>query len=122
MPLKIQVDESSFDSSVNSVTFSPDGSKIISRSGDRIISRSGDAIIRVWDASTGILLPHPPIAADDTPRPEQMRAGWLTNIDTGRYMGALPVGFGFHSGQVRGYTYVGWTSGYKLVLVHFPEQ
>ena len=37
-------------------------------------------------------------------------------------MGTLPVGAGFHCGQLRGSTYVGWTSGYKLVLVHFPEQ
>ena len=46
---------------------------------------------------------------------------WLTNIDTGRYMGALPVGVKFHSGKFCGSTYVGWTAGYKLVIVHFPE-
>ena len=51
-----------------------------------------------------------------------MMGWWLTNINTGRYMGVLPAGVSFHSGQVRGYTYVGWTAGYKLVLVHFPEQ
>jgi hypothetical protein len=41
-----------------------------------------------------------------------------SNVD----MGALPVGVNFHSGQVRESTYVGWTAGHKLVLVHFPEQ
>ena len=51
-----------------------------------------------------------------------MTGGWLTNINTGRYMGALPVGVSFRCGQVRGSTYVGWTAGYKLVLIHFPEQ
>ena len=91
-----------------SVAFSPDGSKII--------SQSLDEIIRVWDANTGILLPHPQMAD------EQMMGGWLTNLNTGRYMGALPVGVNFHSGQVRESTYVGWRADYKLVLVHFPEQ
>ena len=96
---------------ISSVAFSPDGSKIISGSHDKTI--------RVWDASTGIVLSHPQIAVDDTPRPEIM-AWWLTNIN-GRYMGALPVGVNFHSGQVCGSTYVGWTPEFKLVLVHFPE-
>ena len=80
-----------------SVAFSPDGSKII--------SRSDDGNIRVWDASTGIVLPCPEIVAVDTPRPamdEPMIGRWLTNINTGRYVGALPVGASFHSGQVRG--------------------
>ena len=104
------------DDCINSVAFSPDGSKII--------SRSQGEIIRVWDASTGIVLLHPQIAVHDALRPamdEQMAGRWLTNMSTGKYMGALPVGVNFHSGQVRGSTYVGWTAGYKLVLVHFPE-
>ena len=103
------------DDSINSVAFSPDGSKII--------SGSRDSTIRVWDAGTGTLLPSLQIASDDAPQPamnELMAEGWLTNIDTGRYMGALPVGVGFHCGQLRGYTYVGWTAGHKLVLIHFP--
>ncbi|KAF8714382.1 hypothetical protein AX14_009184 [Amanita brunnescens Koide BX004] len=102
---------------IHSVAFSPDGSKII--------SGSLDGIIRVWDASTGIVLPHRQIAADDSLRPakdEQTIESWLTNINTGCYMGALPVGARFHPGQVRGSTYVGWTAANKLVLVHFPEQ
>ena len=104
---------------VRSVAFSPDGFKIISGSEDKTI--------RVWDASIGIVLPRPQIAADDTPRPamDELMIGrrWMiTNINTGRYMGALPVGASFYSGQVRGSTYVGWTVEHKLVLVHFPEQ
>jgi hypothetical protein len=81
----------------------------------------------VWDASTGIVLPHPQIAAHaNTPRPamdEPMMAGWFTNTNTGRYMGALPVGANYYCGQVHGSTYVGWTLlGYEPVVVHFPEQ
>ena len=53
---------------------------------------------------------------------ELMTCGWLPNINTGRYMGALPVGVSFHSGQVRGSTYFGWTTRYKPVIIHFPEQ
>jgi hypothetical protein len=71
------------------------------------------------------VLPRPQIAIDDTPRPsmdEPMRAGWFTNVDTGRYMGALPVGVSIHCGQVCGSTFVGWTTGFQLVLIHFPEQ
>ncbi len=100
------------DGFIRSVAFSPDGSKII--------SRNFNETIRVWDASTGIVLPHPQIAADDTPNEPMIRG--ITNINTGKYMGALPVGALFHSGEVRGSTYVGWTTGYKLVLIHFPEQ
>ena len=47
--------------------------------------------------------------------------GWLIDINTGRYMGALPAGMNFHLGQVRGSTYIGWTAAYKLVLVHFSQ-
>ena len=102
---------------IRSVAFSPDGSKIISLS-------ESNSIIRVLDADTGLMLP-PQVAADDTPggpgADELMTSEWLPNIDTGRYMGALPVGANFHCGQVHGSIYVGWTAGYKLVLVHFPE-
>ena len=82
---------------------------------------------RVWDASNGIVLPCPQVPADDTPRlamDELMihRDSWLTNTNTGEYMGALPVGAGFHSGKTYGSTYVGWTMEYKLVLIHFSEQ
>ena len=52
---------------------------------------------------------------------EQMIGSWLININTGRYMGALPVGAGLHSAILRGSTYVTWTLEHKLVLVHFPE-
>ena len=100
-----------------SIAFSPDGSKII--------SQSQDGIIRVRDASTDIVLLHPQIAVDGTSKPameEQMMDGWLTNINTGRYLGALPVGVNFHSGQICGSTYVGWTAGHKLVLVHFHQK
>ena len=96
------------------VAFSPDGSKII--------SRSSDEIIQIRDASTGIVLPPPQISDGDTPRDEPMIGGWLTNIKTGRFMGMLPVGPSFHSGHLRGSTYVGWTAAYRLVLVHLPEQ
>jgi hypothetical protein len=71
------------------------------------------------------VLPRPRVAGDDTPMPvmdETMRGGWFTNLNTGRYMGALPVGAGISCGQVRGSTFVGWTAQYKLVLIHFPEQ
>ena len=98
------------------IAFSTDGSKIISGSDDKTI--------RVWDASTGAILPRPQISAD-APRPamdKQMIGWWLTDINTGRYMGALPVGANFHSGKTCGSTYVGWRGDYKLVLVHFPEQ
>ena len=104
------------DEAILSVAFSPNGSNII--------SRSTDEIIRMWDASTGVALPHPQIAADGTSRPvmdEQMIGTWLPNINTGKYMGALPVGVKFHCGQVCGSAYVGWTVENKLVLVHFPE-
>ena len=63
--------------------------------------------------------------ADDTPMPamdELMIGAWFANINTVRYMGALPVGANFHSGRTCGSTYVGWTGGYKIVLIHFPEQ
>ena len=99
---------------IDSVAFSPDGSKII--------SKSFDESIQVWDANTGVILPHTQIA---TPRPamdEPTIGTWLTNINTGRYMGALPVETRFRAGKVHGSTYVGWTEAYKLVLVHFPEQ
>ncbi|KAF8712430.1 hypothetical protein AX14_013105 [Amanita brunnescens Koide BX004] len=96
------------------VAFSPDGSKII--------SESVDGIIRVWDAGAGVMLPRPQVAADDTPRPAMMIRGWLTNINTGRYMGALPVDARFHSGRLRGSTYLGWTAEFKLVIIHLPEQ
>ena len=105
------------DDVIPSVAFSPDGSKIISLS-------EGNSVIRVLDARTGIVSSHPQVVADDSSRPamdELMMGGWLTNIDTNRYMGALPIGANFHLGQVRGSTYVGWTAGFKLILVHFPE-
>ena len=106
------------DDFVYSVAFSPDGSKII--------SVSDDMAVRVWDAVTGKVLPHLPIAPDDPPSPatnELVTAReWLTNVDTGKYMGALPVGADFHWGHVYGFTYVGWTAAYQLVLVYFPEQ
>ena len=103
---------------IRSAAFSPDGSKIFSYFYD-------NWIIRVWDARPGIVLPHRQITTDDTPRPamdKRVMGWWLPNINTGGYMGALPVGVNFHSGQIRGSTYVGWTSGFQLVLVHFPEQ
>ena len=81
-------------------------------------------MIRLWDASTGTVLSHPQIAADDAPRLalDKLTIGrWLPNIDTGRYMGALPVGVNFHCWQVHGFTCVAWTAGFKLVLIHFPE-
>ena len=70
------------------------------------------------------MLPHPQIAADDGSMPamDELKIDeWFTNINTGRYMGALPVGTNFHSGQVCGSTYVGWTSEYKPVLILFPQ-
>jgi hypothetical protein len=82
---------------------------------------SGDDTIRVWDARTGIMLPCSPIVADDTPGPEPMIGGWFTNINTGRYMGALPVGASFHPETLCGSTYVGWTGQHQLVRIHFPE-
>ena len=100
------------------VAFSPDGSKIISGS-------FYDSNIRVWDANTGIMLPQPHVTADDSANPaihKQMIREWLTNSNTGRYMGALPVDAQFHYGQVRGSTYLGWTAGFQLVIIHFPEQ
>ena len=101
-----------------SVAFSPNGSKII--------STSYDGIRRVWDASTGVVLPRPPIAPHNPSGPaidELTTAwGWLTNVNTGRYMGALPIGANFRFGQVRGSTYVGWTAVHTLVVIHFPEQ
>ena len=96
------------------VAFLPDGSTIISES---------HAAIRAWDACTGIALPRPQLPADDAPRPamdELTIGGWLTNINTGSYMGALPVGANFYSGKTCGSTYVGWTGEYKIVLIHFP--
>ncbi|KAF8737477.1 hypothetical protein AX14_012776 [Amanita brunnescens Koide BX004] len=53
---------------------------------------------------------------------EPMIRGRLTSINTGRYMGALPDDVHFHCGKLRGSTYIGWTTGFKLVIVHFPEQ
>ena len=105
------------DDTIYYIAFSPDGSKIISGSDDKTI--------RVWDANTGIVITHPQISADNAPMPTMdgpMIWWWITNIDTGRYMGALPVGACFDCGQVRGYTYVGWTVEHKLVLIHFPQQ
>jgi WD40 repeat protein len=103
------------DNHINFVAFSPDGSEIISRSIDA-------EIIQIRDASTGIVLPPPQISDGDIPRDEPTIGGWLTNINTGRYMGALPVSVNFHSGHFHSSTYVGWTAVHKLVLVHFPEQ
>ena len=71
------------------------------------------------------MLPRPQVADDDTSMPamdEVMRGGWFTNLNTGRYMGALPVGAGIHCGQVHGSTFAGWTAQSKLVLIQFPEQ
>jgi WD40 repeat protein len=111
-PLRVHFD---FDDPIRSIAFSPDRSKIILRS-ERDFSQ-------IWD---GIVSLCPKKATDDTPRPamdEPMRAGWFTNVDTGRYMGALPAGVSIHSGQVRGSTFVGWTTtGFQLVLIRFPEQ
>ena len=54
---------------------------------------------------------------------EPMIRGMLININTGRYMGSFPVGLSIHSGQVHGSTYAAWTTvGYRLVLIHFPDQ
>ena len=106
------------DNAIQSITFSPDGSKIVSGSFD-------DSTIRVWDASTGIMLPHPQTVVDGSANPainEPTIREWLTNINTGRYMGALPVDAHFHCGQVHGSTYLGWTARFELVIVHFPEQ
>ena len=131
---------------ISSVEFSPDGSTIVSQSvnktirlwdastgieitsvtlsespdGSKIISKSHhDDVIRVWDARTG----RPYVAADDTSNAmdEPMIGEWFTNFNTGRYMGALPVGASFYHGKIRGSTYVGWTSEYKLAIIHFPE-
>ena len=71
------------------------------------------------------MLPHPQIAAGDAPGPtmdKPMIGGQLINVNTGRYMGALPLCACFRSGRLHGSTYVGWAAGYKLILVHFPEQ
>ena len=104
------------DDRISFVTFSHDGSKIISEWHDAI---------RVWDANTGIVLPRPEIPADDAAKPamdEFMIDRWFANIKTGRYRGMLPVGANFHSGKTCGSTYVAWTAEYKLVLIRFPEQ
>ena len=53
---------------------------------------------------------------------EQMIGVRFTNINTGWYMGALPIDSNFHCAETCGSTYVGWTGEYKLVLIHFPEQ
>ena len=100
------------DDYILSVAFSPDESTLI--------SENYPSIIRVWDASTGIVLPAPQIAADNAPKPAMDEP--IIDTNTGRYIGTLPVGVGFRSSQIRGSTYVGWTAGYKLVLIHFPEQ
>jgi WD40 repeat protein len=104
---------------IHSLVFSPDGSKIISES---------PGAIRVWDASTGVMLPRPQIPADDSPMPAMDELiipwdSWFTNIN-GRYMGALPIGTNLYSytWKTCGSTYVGWTEEYQLVLIHFPEQ
>ena len=96
------------DHRIDSVAFSPDGSKIISES---------VAAIQVWNTSTGNILPHRPI-----PGPTTTIEEFLTFINTGRYMGALPVGSPRRSCKLCGSTFVGWTREYKLVLIHFPEQ
>ena len=96
------------DHRIDSVAFSPDGSKIISES---------VAAIQVWNTSTGNILPHRPI-----PGPTTTIEEFLTYINTGRYMGALPVGSPLRSCKLCGSTFVGWTREYKLILIHFPEQ
>ena len=74
-----------------------------------------------------MMLPHPQIPADGSPRPAMdeliiPRDSWFTNINSGKYMGALPVGAKLHSRETCGSTYVGWTEEYQLVLIHFLEQ
>jgi len=108
------------DGSIRSVAFSPDGSKII--------SESNDNTIRVWDASIGTELPCAQMAVDHISRSAldgpivSLKEGWFMNINTGTYLGRLPVGARFYCWEVHGYTCVGWTMEHKLVIIHFPAQ
>ncbi|KAF8690078.1 hypothetical protein AX14_003128 [Amanita brunnescens Koide BX004] len=81
-----------YDDWIISVAFSPDGSKII--------SRSEDGIVRIRDAGTGIMLPPAQILDGNASRDKSMIGGWLTNMNTGRYMGTIPVGASFHCGHL----------------------
>jgi WD40 repeat protein len=105
---------------ISSVTFSPDGSKII--------SVSLDQSIRVWDAGTGAELSRSyTMIAVDTVSSSALRGPivssdkeWFTDINTGRCLGRLPVGAGIYGCQIHGLICAGWTTEDKLVLIHFP--
>jgi WD40 repeat protein len=108
------------DAAILSVTFSPDGSKIVSGSEDKTI--------RVWDASTGVKLPGAETVVDDISRSAMndltfsLKDDWFIDINTGCYLGSLPVGGHFHHWNVHRSTYVGSTNDHKLVIIHFPVQ
>jgi WD40 repeat protein len=108
----------SHDECIVSVVFSPDGSQII--------SRSEDENIQVWDAGTGVELPRAQTAVDHISRSAldgpivSLKGEWFRNINTGSYLGRLPVGASFYFWRVYRSTYIGWTRNDKLVIIQFP--
>lgn len=95
---------------VNSVAFSPDGSKIIPGSFDRTI--------RGWDASRGIELLRPAKKGDDTLavsmstpdcRIVSLHDGWFVNSITGSCLCRLPVHLSFRDWRIKKSYRVGWT-------------
>ena len=135
------------DSDINSVAFSPDGSNAstgvqmfpllrghddpiravgFSPDGSKIISGSDDKTIRVWHASTGVELSYAQTAVHDIFKSAlagpivSLKGGWFMNINTGSYLGRLPVGENFYHLRMNGSTCVGWTMDHKLVIIHLP--
>ena len=131
------------DDSVQSVAFSPDGSKIVSGSYDKTI--------RVWDASTGVEIvlesdsrsvpvwdvwnvntgdfrPSVRMTTEglsgskmDKPMISLVN-GWFRNIHTGRYVGRLPVEHAYYDYEMCGSTFVGWTFDHKLVIIQLHAE
>jgi WD40 repeat protein len=109
------------DDDVNSVAFSPDGSKIVSESYGKTL--------QVWDASTGVELPSAQTVIDSISRftmddqTVSLKEEWFIDINTGCYLGRLPVGENFGYWCIHRSTYVaGSTNDHKLVIIRFPEQ
>jgi hypothetical protein len=58
-------------------------------------------------------------------RTVSLKEQWFIDMNTGCYLGRLPVGEKFRydlDWRVHRSTYVGWRNDHKLVIIRFPAQ
>jgi WD40 repeat protein len=98
----------SHDKFVGSLTFSPDGSKIVSCACNsiQVIDATAGA-----ESSTVPSVPKKITVSKSSPDCPiiSLHQGWFMNSNTGRRLGSLPVGCSYYGGGVQGSYYLGWT-------------